>query len=150
MDRQPGASIALSFGLVGLFAIILYQPDRTPLPRAGENLGAHRPEHPAGLPPPMPPLTAAEPLAAVPEPPPAPPPPVIVPVAAATSPPSQPHVLQPGPEGFTLALEGETLRDVAIRVYGSADEAEALWRLNRDLVGKPDASLGAGTLLRTP
>ena len=53
-------------------------------------------------------------------------------------------------EGFTQALEGETLRDVAIRVYGSADEAESLWRLNRDLIRRKEGILPAGTLLRTP
>jgi hypothetical protein len=53
-------------------------------------------------------------------------------------------------EAFTRANEGETLRDVAIRVYGSPDEADALWRLNRDLVRRRDETLNAGTLLRTP
>jgi hypothetical protein len=56
----------------------------------------------------------------------------------------------PYSEGFTLSAEGETLRDVAVRVYGSTERTEALWRLNRDLVGERDAPLAAGTLLRTP
>jgi hypothetical protein len=93
-----------------------------------------------------------------------PPPPAIVPVASATRPVAtaerggdhtdsgahRPVIVAPVQEGFTVAFEGETLRDVALRVYGSADEGEALWRLNRDLVGRRDAVLGAGTLLRTP
>jgi outer membrane biosynthesis protein TonB len=53
-------------------------------------------------------------------------------------------------DAFTRAEEGETLRDVAIRVYGSPDAFDTLWRLNRDLVGRRDAPLPAGTLLRTP
>ena len=53
-------------------------------------------------------------------------------------------------EGFTQALEGETLRDVAIRVYGSSEEAESLWRLNRDLISRREGTLPPGTLLRTP
>jgi hypothetical protein len=59
---------------------------------------------------------------------------------------------RPPHDAFTLANEGETLRDVAIRIYGSDSEveAEALWRLNRDLIGRRDVSLSAGTLLRTP
>jgi hypothetical protein len=56
----------------------------------------------------------------------------------------------PAHDAFTEAYEGETLRDVASRVYGSPEEDEALWRLNRDLIGRRDDTLSAGTLLRTP
>ena len=45
------------------------------------------------------------------------------------------------------AEEGETLRDVAIRVYGSPDATDTLWRLNRDLVGRRDAPLPSGTFI---
>ncbi len=45
---------------------------------------------------------------------------------------------------------GEKLADVATRVYGSPDEAEALWRANRDQVAMIDSALAKGTLLRTP
>jgi hypothetical protein len=163
MNRYPGASIALSFALVAVFAVILYQPDHAPLPRARESASVIGPV-PSPAPPPEPPLTAAEPLIAAPGPVLNPPPRAIVPVASATRPVAtaeragdhtdsgthRPAVVAPVQEGFIVALEGETLRDVALRVYGSADEGEGLWRLNRDLVGRQDALLGAGTLLRTP
>jgi hypothetical protein len=64
----------------------------------------------------------------------------------------------PGPEtikapkhdGFTMAIEGETLKDVALRVYGPSGDDEMLWRLNRDLIDTREAVLAAGTPLRTP
>jgi hypothetical protein len=62
--------------------------------------------------------------------------------------------VSPGPTGprsaFTTVKEGESLDDVALRVYGSADQAEALWRANRDLLPRRDSSLRAGAALRTP
>jgi hypothetical protein len=150
MDRQPGATITLSFALVGLFAIILYQPEHPSpaLPHDGQDVVVRNAEPPTDPPAPMPSLTAAEPLAAAPAP--AAAPHVVLPVAASSRPPSQPPVILPAQDGFTQAQEGETLSDVARRVYGSADEAEALWRLNRDLVRRRDEVLSAGTLLRTP
>ena len=41
-------------------------------------------------------------------------------------------------------------RDVALRVYGTADDVDALWRANRDALPRPDSPLSPGTLLRTP
>ena len=35
---------------------------------------------------------------------------------------------------FTTVKDGESLDDVALRVYGSADRVDALWRANRDLL----------------
>jgi hypothetical protein len=148
MDRQPGASITLSFALVGLFAIILYQPEHAPLPHAGQDVLVRNAEPPTAPLQPLPPLTAAEPLA--PAPAPAASSALVLPIAEARTPASALPVIPPVQEGFTQALEGETLRDVARRIYGSTDEADALWRLNRDLVLRPDARLSAGTLLRTP
>ena len=64
MDQHLGASITLSFGLVVLFAIALYQPEQTPLPRAGPEVTAGQPERPAPAPPAsLPELTPEEPLA---------------------------------------------------------------------------------------
>jgi nucleoid-associated protein YgaU len=51
---------------------------------------------------------------------------------------------------FTIVGSGETLSDVARRIYGTGDEAEWLWRANRDLVGEPGATVPPGTVLRTP
>jgi hypothetical protein len=51
---------------------------------------------------------------------------------------------------FTAVRQGETLRDVAIRVYGSADDLDSLWRANRDVLPRKDSPLAAGSVLRTP
>jgi hypothetical protein len=168
MDQHLGASITLSFGLVVVFAIALYQPDQTPLPRAGPDVPSAEPERSRSTSPtPLPELTPGEALPARPSraaigPDAGGARPMVVPdaradpAAAAPSPPSEkvpprPSVpLLPTLEGFTQALDGETLRDVARRVYGSSEEAESLWRLNRDLLRRKEGTLPAGTLLRTP
>ncbi len=51
---------------------------------------------------------------------------------------------------FTLAEPGETLADVAARVYGPSGDVRALWLANRDLVARPEAPLRPGMVLRTP
>ncbi len=51
---------------------------------------------------------------------------------------------------FTTVQQGETLEDVAIRVYGSSDQVDLLWRANRDLLRQKDSPLHAGAVLRTP
>lgn len=51
---------------------------------------------------------------------------------------------------FIHADAGETVTDVALRVYGSPDAARALWMANRDILPDRDARLSAGTVLRTP
>jgi hypothetical protein len=54
------------------------------------------------------------------------------------------------PAAFTVVEKGETLEDVSIRVYGSSDRVDTLWRANRDLLPSQDSVLAAGSLLRTP
>jgi hypothetical protein len=51
---------------------------------------------------------------------------------------------------FTVTQEGESLADVAVRIYGSADAVETLRAANRDRLGPAGADLAPGTLLRTP
>jgi hypothetical protein len=51
---------------------------------------------------------------------------------------------------FTVVLSGETLADVATRVYGSSDSTRDLWKANRDQVARIDSVLARGMLLRTP
>jgi hypothetical protein len=51
---------------------------------------------------------------------------------------------------FTQVRDGESLADVAARVYGESGDAKALWSVNRDLVEREDSPLRPGTLLRTP
>jgi nucleoid-associated protein YgaU len=155
MDQHLGASITLSFGLVLVFAIVLYppEPDR---PSPAATVGAV--VEPVGSRPapttPQPPVTLGEPLAERPTPADSVPAPCPAPLRAEpeddrAEPKDEPSAT-PTHEAFTRADEGETLRDVAVRVYGSPDVVEDLWRLNRDLVGSRDDLLPAGTLLRTP
>jgi hypothetical protein len=58
------------------------------------------------------------------------------------------HVLPRPP--FTVVEPGESLVDVASRIYGSSDSTEALWKANRDQLERIDSKLTRGTLLRTP
>jgi len=46
--------------------------------------------------------------------------------------------------------DGETLEDVTLRIYGSSDQLDLLWRANRDLLPRKNSPLSAGTVLRTP
>lgn len=56
---------------------------------------------------------------------------------------------QPG-SAFTVVEANETIQDVAVRVYGSGDLAESLWRANRDALPRRDSPLATGMALRTP
>jgi nucleoid-associated protein YgaU len=51
---------------------------------------------------------------------------------------------------FTVVGSGETMADVARRVYGHADDVESLWRANRDVAREPGSPLAPGTVLHTP
>jgi hypothetical protein len=51
---------------------------------------------------------------------------------------------------FTVVEPNETITDVALRVYGTTDDVEVLWRANRDTLPRRDSPLSPGTLLRTP
>lgn len=51
---------------------------------------------------------------------------------------------------FARVDSGETLGDVALRVYGSSAKVDVLWKANRDQLSTPEAPLSAGMLLRTP
>ena len=54
------------------------------------------------------------------------------------------------PRPFTLAREGETLRDICVRIYGNPEAEETLWKVNRDSLTSRSGPVGKGTLLRTP
>lgn len=56
----------------------------------------------------------------------------------------------PRRSAFTQVGQGESLTDVAIRVYGTSDATRTLWLANRDIIDRRDASLREGMLLRTP
>jgi hypothetical protein len=64
--------------------------------------------------------------------------------------PSEPAAESGPQQAFTAVRQGESLRDVAIRVYGSADDLDSLWRANRDVLPRTDSPLTAGSVLRTP
>jgi len=51
---------------------------------------------------------------------------------------------------FTVVERDETIGDVAVRIYGSIDARDVLWRANRDLLPSKDSPLSPGTFLRTP
>jgi hypothetical protein len=51
---------------------------------------------------------------------------------------------------FTVVGSGETIADVARRIYGTTDDAEALRRANLDILRGPAPPLAPGTVLHTP
>ncbi len=51
---------------------------------------------------------------------------------------------------LTAVHEGETLADVAERVYGSTRATHSLWQVNRDALDSDVQPLQAGMVLRTP
>jgi hypothetical protein len=65
---------------------------------------------------------------------------------AAGSSPARPAHRSP----FTTVRDGETLEDVAIRIYGSSDQLDLLWRANRDILPRKNSPLSAEAVLRTP
>jgi nucleoid-associated protein YgaU len=51
---------------------------------------------------------------------------------------------------FVRVEPGESLADVAVRVYGSTEAAASLWAANRDQLARPDEPLAPGSVLRAP
>lgn len=171
MNRNVTASFSLSVSLVVLFAVLLYQPDSTVPPTmqaativraaSGEpisNVDRRRPELTPGIP--LPESAAGNTSRHKPSP---------SPTArgeaiehevvgdrarpssggSAEEKSSSPAPVPP-PSAFTHAKPGESLTDIAIRVYGSPDSARKVWMANRDLIDSLDAIPPDGTLLRTP
>ena len=158
MARHTGVSLALSVLVVGFFAVLLYQPDRTPprpIPGPGApTAGPSSETRPAtrGEASPEPGAIAA-PAAAV----------AHAPIGLGAGPPSTAGVGgAPGPGGprrassdrprspFTEVGPGESLADVAARVYGTTASVPTIWKSNRDILAGQDAPLRAGMVLRTP
>jgi hypothetical protein len=165
MNEHAGPACALSGLIVGIFAVVLHDPSshptapKSPAREASSPIARSSPPEPT-----RPNAIAAPPVAPAPSP-------VTAPKAA---PPSTPRPSKPKPEpapavaqapekpakrrtppasprpSFAVVETGETLADVAARVYGSEDAAEALWKANRDQVARLDSPLDRGTLLRTP
>jgi hypothetical protein len=69
----------------------------------------------------------------------------------AALPEDSPAPVSTGPRSaFTVVQGGESLKDVAVRVYGSVDRLDLLWRANRDVLPRSDSPLAPGAVLRTP
>lgn len=62
----------------------------------------------------------------------------------------RPSIVKAARPALTVARAGETIADVARRVYGRDVGVEALCRANRDVVRDPKAAIAAGTVLKTP
>ena len=125
MNENVGASFGLSVLVVIFFAVVLYQPE-TPAPPVASVPSIEPVE---ALPPEAPPSIAARPAAR-----------------------TEPEPVKPvEPRGaFTRVREGETLTDVARRVYGSDADVKTLWLANRDRLDRLDSPVTAGSILRTP
>ena len=168
MNRNVTASFGLSVLTVLFFAVALYQPDPPPAPPPrveASRLRSSNSETSAGLPirPVVLPTVATKPRPArvVARPPLAAKPsavstasdhPLRAPAPPRTA--ARPAERKPPPRqargGFTECRAGESLADVAQRVYGSTERTQALWLANRDVLDRADARLAPGTLLRTP
>ena len=171
MNHNVTASFSLSVSLVLLFAVLLYQPDGpVSVPLQAAPVAQAEPREPIHeLKDGRPRLTPGYPLTGTsagddgsdrPSP---------APVARVETVEPEADVVKSGPshggpsEGtrpgmgtarppsaFTQARPGESLADIAIRVYGSPDSARKIWMANRDLIDSLDAVPPGGTLLRTP
>ena len=51
---------------------------------------------------------------------------------------------------YTVVQKGETLKDVAVRVYGSSDRLDSLWRANRDVLPRSDSPSPRGPCSARP
>jgi hypothetical protein len=51
---------------------------------------------------------------------------------------------------FTVARPDETIEEIALRIYGTSDQAETLRKANRDTLPREDSPLSSGMVLRTP
>ena len=155
MNRDAGAGAVLSFVVVALVAVAFHRPE-TPLAavrpaRPIEAVAPPRDAPPPPLPRPTPGVPLPE-LSPAPELPPRPPRPAPVPSQAPRPirPASRRRAVRRPESAFALVEQGESLADVARRVYGSESEAESLWLANRDQLDGPSAPVHAGMLLRTP
>lgn len=62
----------------------------------------------------------------------------------------RPSTVKAGRPALTVARAGETIADVARRVYGREVGTEVLLQANREVVRDPERAIPAGTVLRTP
>jgi hypothetical protein len=163
MDTRTGISFGISFFLVVLAAVALHRPEPSapkpvaqtakpveavPIPR--DTIAPTPPEPTPGHPWPAPSVPAtpeskvdnavrpAEPIAVAPTSG------SVVRKVARPANPRRPR------SAFTTVAKGESLADVAYRVYGTEEAKRSLWLANRDHLDQPDSPLTAGMALRTP
>jgi hypothetical protein len=72
------------------------------------------------------------------------------PIGAVTALPASPREAHQPSQAVTVVGVNETIADVALRVYGTTNRIDVLWRANRDALHGRDSPLVPGTLLRTP
>lgn len=165
MNENVGASFGLSVLVVVFFAVALFEPE------AGRAAKKTAEDSPRRKPVEAQPPTPAPPPTPIDMPQPVSPEPVastrggasgmakhVVSVAKRSTPTVvaargiEPRGAEPRvPAGpFTEARSGETLEDVAWRVYGSDRAVDSLRKANRDLLRDEDVPLVAGALIRTP
>ncbi|RUL88142.1 hypothetical protein [Tautonia sociabilis] len=137
MRRQAVISMPLSFAIVLLAAVVLVGDGR--IGPASESAAAGSRPGPGTLPPEIGPKAAQESPA---------PAPALVPVPAPGLPPA-PDLGPVGP-AFVDSAPGESLEDLALRVFGSVEMAGPLQTANPGLVIEPWRALPAGTRLRLP
>ncbi len=161
MNRQVLPSMILSVLIVCCFSVLLYhrEPPRS-RPRPPNEAARPEPTSKASVSPAAP-DSVAHVTRRVPEPSVAKPtatgataPPTVLPGAGRDAAPPASSAVATSPSGprsaFTTVQDGETLDDVSNRIYGSGDQADLLWRANRDLLPRRDSSLRSGAVLRTP
>lgn len=168
MNQHLGATYVLSVAIVVAFAVLLHKSESPAKPTVESAPPTQRTVNRTG---PRPVSSAplrsarAEPVATV-RPLPSPPTSKTKPASVviqtsfgvkAASEPAVPRAAPPRTPktatrrgGFATVGRGESLGDVAARVYGSATAADGLWRSNRDQLPTRDAPLREGMLLRTP
>ena len=154
MNQHLGASYTLSVLIVVAFALLMAGSDTPPLAK-GKSIAAESSSSPPGR---VASERAERPSPAVVETAAVKPMPVSRVVAATidASPVVHPvsHVravptARPR-DGFTTVASGESLADVARRVYGPSAEVAKLWRANRDQLPDVATPPRVGMTLRTP
>jgi hypothetical protein len=160
MDTRTAISFGLSFCLVAAVAVALRRPDHPPRapspPQQQHEAIATTPADPPQIAPaPTPgvpwPATAGTILT---------PKPILaarktITSSASLAARSRPTGINRGgirrpKSAFTTVEKGESLADVACRVYGSEEAKETLWLANRDELTSPNGPLRPGSSLRTP
>jgi hypothetical protein len=151
MNHRVGPSFVCSVLIVCFFAVALFQPDHTRSVRgrtravAGESIAGRRPALQASRTRTLPrrvelmdqtdgalPGSATKTARGVPG------------MADRNA------VRRESRSAFTVVEANERMEDVALRIYGTRDESDGLWRANRDALDRKDSPLSPGMLLRTP